>query len=241
MHRLLQLENDFNFLWFNSMYKSCSDTMDDDEIDNDFNFEKSPKIESPTREDWNAHPGDKNDPKPGVSTDSQTYHITNLPPEIMQHILKFVSFDNIAKIRLVCKHFDNLCSSILNSEFNRLRSVIQQRLLSIKSQMPRRESARRKHALAREHDIIETLNMRLSLLHMTLGKHIERKYCCFFPGEIIDEVYRVLRYIENTPCLNHGYKVTDELFDLSTMAMEYFKEHIEPRLPEISYFCSRFP
>ena len=28
----------------------------------------------------------------------------------------------------------------------------------------------------------------------------------------------------------------DELFDLSTMAMEYFKEHIEPTLPEITYF-----
>lgn len=34
--------------------------------------------------------------------------------------------------------------------------------------------------------------------------------------------------------------MTDELFDLSTMAMEYFKEHIEPKLPEIAYFSSDF-
>ena len=61
-------------------------------------------------------------------------------------------------------------------------------------------------------------------------------HCCFFSGEILDEVHRILRYVRNTPMLSRAYKVTDELFDLSTMAMEYFKEHIEPNLPEINYF-----
>jgi F-box protein 28 len=50
--------------------------------------------------------------------------------------------------------------------------------------MPRRESARRNHPLARECDIVETLHMRLTLLQMTFGKHIERKHICFFPGEV---------------------------------------------------------
>ena len=61
---------------------------------------------------------------------------------------------------------------------------------------------------------------------------------CFL--KILDEVQRILRYIRQTPCLQRAYKVTDELFDLSTMAMEYFKEHIEPTLPEISYFGAEF-
>jgi F-box protein 28 len=43
-----------------------------------------------------------------------------------------------------------------------------------------------------------------------------------------------------TPKLSRPYKVTDELFDLSTMAMEYFKDHIEPLLPEITYFAADF-
>lgn len=102
--------------------------------------------------------------------------------------------------------------------------------------MPRRESARRKHPLARESDIIETLHMRLTLLQMTFSKHIERMHCCFFSGEILDEVHRILNYVKQTTNLSRAYKVTDELFDLSTMAMEYFKEHIEPTLPEINYF-----
>lgn len=50
--------------------------------------------------------------------------------------------------------------------------------------MPRRESARRNHPLAAENDINDTLNMRLTLLQMTFGKHIDRKHICFFAGEV---------------------------------------------------------
>ena len=60
-----------------------------------------------------------------------------------------------------------------------------------------------------------------------------------FP-QILDEVFRILSYIALTQPLGRAYKVTDELFDLSTMAMEYFKENIEPSLPEITYFGSDF-
>lgn len=45
---------------------------------------------------------------------------------------------------------------------------------------------------------------------------------------------------QTTPRLDLPYKVTDELFDLSTMAMEYFKDKIEPNLPEIAFFSTDF-
>lgn len=76
------------------------------------------------------------------------------------------------------------CSAILNSTFSRLQTQMLVRFQAIKSKMPRRESARRNHPLACESDIIETLHMRLTLLQMTFGKHIERRHCCFFPGEV---------------------------------------------------------
>lgn len=135
---------------------------------------------------------------------------------------------------------DRICGQLLNSTFQRLQTQMFQRFQTIKNKMPRRESARRSHPLACESDIIETLHMRLTLLQMSFGKHIERKHCCFFPGEILDEVYNILHYIKITPKLAKPYKVTDELFDLSTMAMEYFKEKIEPDLPEIAYFGTDF-
>jgi F-box protein 28 len=63
---------------------------------------------------------------------------------------------------------------------------------------------------------------------------------CICLLQILDEVYSVLKYIRTTPTLARPYKVTDELFDLSTMAMEYFKENIEPNLPDIAYFSKDY-
>lgn len=58
--------------------------------------------------------------------------------------------------------------------------------------------------------------------------------------QILDEVYKILQYIKVTSKLARPYKVTDELFDLSTMAMEYFREKIEPTLPEIRLFANDY-
>lgn len=61
-----------------------------------------------------------------------------------------------------------------------------------------------------------------------------------FHQQILDEVNRILHYVKVTNKLARPYKVTDELFDLTTMAMEFFKENIEPTLPEIAYFGTDF-
>ncbi|KAK2575809.1 hypothetical protein KPH14_007192 [Odynerus spinipes] len=167
-------------------------------------------------------------------------NILDLPVEILEKIFSYLNYNTVAHLRPVCHQMDRVCGSILNSAFQKLQAQMLSRFQAIKAQMPRRESARRNHPLACESDIIETLHMRLTLLQMCFGKHIERKHCCFFPGEILDEVYRILHYIKVTPKLARPYKVTDELFDLSTMAMEYFKERIEPMLPEIPYFGAEF-
>ncbi|XP_032687834.1 F-box only protein 28 isoform X2 [Odontomachus brunneus] len=179
----------------------------------------------------------------GSTAESPPVHnlnLLNLPVEILEKIFGYLGYNTVAHLRPVCHQLDRVCGSMLNSTFQKLQAQMLSRFQAIKAQMPRRESARRNHPLACESDIIETLHMRLTLLQMSFGKHIERKHCCFFPGEILDEVYRILHYIRVTPKLAKPYKVTDELFDLSTMAMEYFKEHIEPTLPEIPYFGADF-
>lgn len=185
------------------------------------------------------------EPQPSTSTalalpQKQSKKLMDLPPEIVDKILSYLPFKKICASRLVCKEMDRRCGHILNSTFARLQTQMYNRFQEIKSKMPRRESARRNHHLACESDIIETLHMRLTLLQMTFGKHIERRHCCFFPGDILDEVFNILHYIKVTNKLQRPYKVTDELFDLSTMAMEYFKEKIEPDLPEIAYFSTEF-
>nr|CAD7593123.1 unnamed protein product [Timema genevievae] len=151
---------------------------------------------------------------------SQTINLLDLPTEIVLKIFSYLSFRKVAHLRRVSHLMNSLCSSHLNSTFQRMQTQMLNRFQSIKAKMPRRESARRNHPLACESDIIETLHMRLTLLQMTFGKHIERKHCCFFAGEILDEVDRILIHIKVTAKLARPYKVTDELFDLSTMAMD---------------------
>lgn len=79
---------------------------------------------------------------------------------------------------------------MLNAAFSKQIKTTFSRFQSIKASMPRRESARRNHPLACECDIIETCYMRLSLLQMSMGKHIERGHCCFFPGAVSRELYQ---------------------------------------------------
>jgi len=167
--------------------------------------------------------------------------LVQLPSELLVKIFQYIPFKEHSNVRLVCRRLNEIAAGRLNSTFQQLQNRILIRFQAIKAQMPRRESARRNHPLSRECDIVETLHMRLTLLQMTFGKHIERKHICFFPGEILDEVFRILRYIQSTHApLGRAYKVTDELFDLSSMAMEYFKENIEPSLPDITYCGTDF-
>lgn len=84
----------------------------------------------------------------------------------------------------VSKRMNDICMNMLNGAFGRQIKTTFNRFQSIKASMPRRESARRNHPLACECDIIETCYMRLSLLQMSMGKHIERGHCCFFPGAV---------------------------------------------------------
>lgn len=167
-------------------------------------------------------------------------NLMQFPNELLEKIFSFLDFKTVCHLRMVNRRLNTVCGQILSSTFMKLQTTMLHRFQSIKAKMPRRESARRQHPLACESDIIEMLHMRLTLLQMSFGKHIERKHCCFFAGGILDEIYGILHYIRTTPRLARPYKVTDELFDLTTMAMEYFKEKIEPTLPEITYFGTDF-
>ncbi len=110
--------------------------------------------------------------------------LVELPAEVLMKVLSFLTYKDVSGLRTVSRRFNELCASVLNSTFQKQQQTMLNRLQSIKAKMPRRESARRNHPLARESDIVETMHMRLSLLQMTFGKHIERKHVCFFAGDV---------------------------------------------------------
>lgn len=115
--------------------------------------------------------------------------------------------------------FNRSCSHLLNRGFFRAEKFHSQCLKKVKSQLPRRESERRSHPLSRHCEILSAIETRLSLLSMTYIRYVEANLCCFIPGkvkrnfalfsrqvdfvlalrQVIDEIFRVLRFIQNNP------------------------------------------
>ncbi|XP_040207323.1 F-box only protein 28 [Rana temporaria] len=165
---------------------------------------------------------------PGGSTECST--LLDLPIVAIENILNFLSYDQISQLRLVCKRMDLECQRLLNQGFLRVERYHSLCQKQVKAQLPRRESERRNHSLARHADILAAVETRLSLLNMTFMKYVDSNLCCFIPGKVIDEIYSVLRYVNSTRSPQRAHEVLQELRDISSMAMEYFDEKIVPIL-----------
>ncbi|OXU31109.1 hypothetical protein TSAR_016405 [Trichomalopsis sarcophagae] len=155
-------------------------------------------------------------------------HLIELPDIVLEGILSNLTYDEIAKNRVVCKTFDNICKKLLNRGFNLMEKYHAQCLKAVKSQLPRRESERRSHPLARHCDILTAIETRISMLSMTFTKYVDLNLCCFIPGKVIDEIFRVLRLIRISKTPPRTPEILQELRDISSMAMEHFDEKILP-------------
>ncbi|KAM6433021.1 F-box only protein 28 isoform 1-T1 [Rhynochetos jubatus] len=160
----------------------------------------------------------------------QSNTLMGLPIVAIESILSFLSYDETSQLRLVCKRMDLVCQRMLNQGFLKVERYHNLCQKQVKAQLPRRESERRNHSLARHADILAAVETRLSLLNMTFMKYVDSNLCCFIPGKVIDEIYRVLRYVNSTRAPQRAHEVLQELRDISSMAMEYFDEKIVPVL-----------
>ncbi|KAK8768557.1 hypothetical protein V5799_014977 [Amblyomma americanum] len=161
--------------------------------------------------------------------------VEGLPVEIMENILSYLSYDEISIYRRVSRHFNTCCQRLLNQGFFRAERFHAQCLKAVKKQLPRRESERRTHPLARHCEILTSIETRLSLLSMTFMKYMDMSLCCFIPGKVIDEIFRVLRLVQGagngcTSTPPRAHEILQELRDISSMAMEHFDERIAPGL-----------
>ncbi|KAL3216200.1 hypothetical protein MRX96_006400 [Rhipicephalus microplus] len=173
--------------------------------------------------------------EPEPSRRDQSFTVESLPVEIMDHILSYLSYDEISVYRRVSRHFNSCCQRLLNQGFFRAERFHAQCLKAVKKQLPRRESERRTHPLARHCEILTSIETRLSLLSMTFMKYMDMNLCCFIPGKVIDEIFRVLRLVKGaghgcTTTPPRAHEILQELRDISSMAMEHFDERIAPGL-----------
>lgn len=157
-------------------------------------------------------------------------NFVELPDIVLENIFSFLTYDSIAQNRVICRRFNNLGAKMLNDGYYMADRYHEKTLKAIKAKLPRRESERRVHPLARQCDILIAIETRLSMLAMTFTKWIDANVCCFIPGKVIDEIMRVLRCVANNPSPPRAHEILQELRDLSSMAMEHFDERILPVL-----------
>lgn len=162
--------------------------------------------------------------------ENEVSHLIRMPDVVFEHILSYLTYDAIAKTRIVCRHFNNVCQGLLNRGFYSAVQFHAKCSKEVKSQLPRRESKRPNHPLARHNNILHAIETRLSLLKMTYCKYIHYNACCFIPGKVVDELFKVLHLVNNTKGNLIPHEVLTELRDISSMAMDYFEEKIVPSL-----------
>ncbi|XP_023947282.1 F-box only protein 28 isoform X3 [Bicyclus anynana] len=154
--------------------------------------------------------------------------LLSLPELVIEYIFSYLSYDEIAKNRLVSKEFNEICKRLLNRGFVMIEKRHASVLKNVKAQLPRRESERRYHPLARHCDILTSIETRISMLNMTYMKFIDNGICSFIPGKVIDEIRRVLTIVESSNTPPRAHEVLQELRDISSMAIEHFDDKISP-------------
>ncbi|XP_023180108.2 F-box only protein 28 [Drosophila hydei] len=153
-------------------------------------------------------------------------HLLDLPDTVLMDILELLTYDEVARKREVCARFNYICQQVLNTGFNKVVQEHAKNFKRIKSLLPRRESERRNHMLARHSDILTSIETRISMLTMTYSKFIDLNICCFIPGRVLDEINSILKLLGGTSKPLRPHEVLQELRDISSMAIEHFDEKI---------------
>ncbi|XP_060581071.1 F-box only protein 28-like [Ruditapes philippinarum] len=160
----------------------------------------------------------------------QHLHLLDLPEEIIETIVSYLTYHECSETRIVCKLFNKLCQQRLNKGFAKIDKLHAQIQKEVKNKLPRRESERRNHQLARHVDILSAIETRLSLLGMSYMKYMDSGLSCFIPGKVLDELQAILHKLQSSDQPPRSHEFLQELRDISSMAMEHFDEKIVPGL-----------
>lgn len=68
---------------------------------------------------------------------------TELPDDVIEMVMAYLTYDDVAQNRILCRRMNNVCSNILNRAFTKTTLRHAALFKSIKSMLPRRESERR--------------------------------------------------------------------------------------------------
>ena len=162
---------------------------------------------------------------------SAEIQLLDLPEDILLNILSFISYHEVALLRVVSRRFAAVCEVQLNRGFREILAVSDKLQKDFDSKLPRRKSKRDEHPLANHEFAASDTKSEADKLRLALEDFVEKGKICYFAGKLTDEAVRILRLIKlEQPLADHPFEITMELTDLRVMAQEYFERELEPRL-----------
>lgn len=118
-----------------------------------------------------------------------TYDEISRLRQVLLKIQRNLNFSETNRSKQVSKEFNLIGQQRLNSGFKQVTKRHTALVHRIKSILPRRESERRNHALSRHNEILTAVETRISLLNMTIMKHVSSNQCCFMAGKVSNNFY----------------------------------------------------
>ncbi|KAG5672349.1 hypothetical protein PVAND_002482 [Polypedilum vanderplanki] len=153
--------------------------------------------------------------------------LLDLPTNIIEEIMSYLSYEEIANSRIVCRRFNKINQQILNRGFFNTSKGVKKLMLKIKLT----ESA------------LDKLNyflafVPLALYHTNFDSlykfHIQNGTICFYPGKLLDAFNRYIRYLmaaEETGIENYAESESlTKLFNLTILGLKHFQYEILPDL-----------
>jgi hypothetical protein len=160
--------------------------------------------------------------------------ITHLPEELLECIMLKLNYGEISKVRGVCRRFRDTGNNILHRQFHRLQDCIEGALADLAKEvnaLPVKTKPHRRK-LFRCRKTLEGIRSQVNILTAVGYRHrYEYRYryqsrcrnrylwrfilpgdeqpnvhysTAFFPGNIIDEVHRILRNVKRREAVNLG-------------------------------------
>ena len=80
-----------------------------------------------------------------ASAEESSFNLLQLPDVSLGHVLSFLSFDEVTRIRIVSKGFNRICSNHLNRTFDKIRRRTSAIDVIVKKSLPKRLLLQRRH------------------------------------------------------------------------------------------------
>ncbi len=125
--------------------------------------------------------------------------ILKLPKPVLRRILEFLSFEQISRIRIVSKVFDQICRTILNEGFLSTKLVIS----GLYNKLPVGDS----DIWNEKQYLIYLLKVSLDTLNSTFDVNIKRNVSCFVLGKVLDNFRWALIEIRENRLINLERKI----------------------------------